>query len=72
MFLCNRMLCGFYEHVPYACSLIHGHSKAKNLRGATKNYGNKKYYYFWVHKQCANTPSRGVWGHAPPQENFEK
>ena len=48
---------------------IHGRSKAKNLRGAHWSYGNEKYYYLWVHKQCANTPSRGSGGMSP-QENF--
>ena len=52
--------------------LQHGRSKAKKLRGPTESYGNEKYYYFWVHKQCAkHTPSRGSRG-MPAQENFEK
>ena len=46
--------------------LVHGRSKAKNLMGAPESYGNEKYYYFWVHKQCSKpTSSSGVWEHAP-------
>ena len=34
--------------------------------GPTESYDNEKYYYLWVHKQCAkHTPSRGIWGHSP-------
>jgi len=44
----------------------HGRSKAKNLREATESYDNKKYYYFWVHKQCAkHTPFGGDLGAYP-------
>ena len=51
---------------------VMGIAKQKNWGGPTESYGNKKYYYFWVDKQCAkHTPSTVVWG-MPPQENFEK
>jgi len=43
-----------------------GVARQKFEGGPTESYGNEKYYYLWVHKQCAKlTPSRGVWGHAP-------
>jgi len=43
-----------------------GVARQKIWGGPTETYGNEKYYYFWVHKQCAkHTPSREVWGHAP-------
>ena len=55
------------------CTIFHGRNKAKNLRGATESYGNEKYYYLWVHKQCAkHTPSRGGLGACPHRKILKK
>jgi len=51
---------------------IMGVARQKIWGESTESYGNGKYYYLWVHKQCVkHTPSRWSGG-MPPQENFEK
>ena len=51
-----------------------GVGRQKIWGGPTENYGYEKYYYFWVHKQCAkHTPSRGKGGlGAYPHRKFLK